>query len=365
MNLFGSKKTDNSTQSASSVASDILSQVRVMGEKAPAELSSNSVLPHTPPVANNSNPNPVNNPFIQEEEAALQAFEPTTTPTAATEQQAGAQDRPALIPQPTASADVPIDEEGKSHSSKILIIGSILTVGLILIIGIFLYLESTHDKALVDAESATTVPPVTETETPAPADNTKNPPLETTTFSTTRSNYLTIDPETATKEVIIAEIAKKEAQMVEGKVVDPIVFQITDQNNIPLAISRFAYLMEFAPGEDLLAALDEDFTLVLYMEGGKIHRGIATKFKEEQENPAALLTRYEGLLPAIFRNLLYPAEVTLPAASTFSSGSYNNSIVRYSNIAEGYSFDYILQDKLLFFGNGKDVARKTAEVGIR
>ncbi len=365
MGLFGTKKTNNPLPSETSIAPDILSQVRVMGEKAPA---GESAAPHNLPTTPVST-NPVSNPFIQDQDDSV-VTPATTEATSVAPMNPISQFTP---PQPVATPGVepalkimnnPVAGVGEEHhSSKILIIGSILAVGLILIVGIFLYLETIHDKEIVANE-----PEVAATTENQPAPETApKPALETETFSTTRSNYLAIDPETATKEVILAEIAKKEAQMTEGKVADPIVFQVTDQNNIPLAISRFAYLMEFAPGEDLLAALDEDFTLVLYMENGKIHRGIATKFKEDQEKPGELLTRYEGLLPSIFHNLLYPAEVTLPAASTFSSGSYNNSVVRYSNIApdQGYSFDYILQDKLFFFGNGKDVTRKTLEVGVR
>ena len=77
-----------------------------------------------------------------------------------------------------------------AHSSKILIIGSILAVGLILIIGIFLYLEKIRDAEIVDQA------PIEEsTTTESTEEITTEPALETEAFSTTRSNYLPIDPE--------------------------------------------------------------------------------------------------------------------------------------------------------------------------
>ena len=371
MSFFGSKKTETVASSDQTVMPGILSQVRIMGEKA-----------STPPLVPNNNPpvglpttlpqstNPVSNPFLQEEATPSQIQAPVS-PIHQEVPLRAAPLSPPMTPQPTAplapvSSNVTLQkpEPGKlhEHSSKILIIGSILAVGLVLIIGIFLYLEKIRDAAITDQ------PPIEESVTiDSAAETVTEPALETEAFSTTRSNYLPLDPETATKETILAEISTLEARISEAGITEPIVFQVTDQNNIPLAMSRFAYLMEFGPGEDVLTALDEDFTLVIYIEGGQPRRGIASKLKEEQEDPSGLLTKLEGILPITFRNILYPADLILPTRIQFSSGSYNNSTVRYSNIApeKGYSFDYILQNKLLFFGNSKDVTRKTLEVGVR
>lgn len=374
MSFFGSKKTETTAPSEQTITPDILSQVRIMGEKTtPPPLSPNSNQPVSLPTPPPQSTNPVSNPFLQGQpmaEAPLQ----TPAPMAPVNTEASLRTAP-ISPSPISQPASPVaplpnniilekseQQTGHSHSSKILIIGSILAVGLILIIGIFLYLEKIRDAEIVDQapiEESTTIDSNEEVTT--------EPVLETETFSTTRSNYLPIDPETATKESILAEIGALEARILEAGITEPIVFQVTDQNNIPLAMSRFAYLLELGPGEDVLTALDEDFTLVIYLEGGQPRRGIATKLKEEQEDPSGLLTKLEAVLPVTFRNILYPSDLVLPTPIKFSSGSYNNSVVRYSNIApeKGYSFDYILQNKLLFFGNSKDVTRKTLEVGVR
>jgi hypothetical protein len=351
MKFFGSKKTENITTDNQNITPDILAQVRVMGEKAHPSLTS-SAPQNTLPQTSTLTANPVSNPFVHDE--AIPVLNVETATEEAT---------PSQLPLDDAPQEIATEEEKKphEHTQKIVIIGSILTVGLILIIGIFLYLEKTKD-----AEMTEQTPIETAEEETAPT-LTEEPVLEKEAFSTTRSNYLPLDPETATKESILAEISALEQRIIETSTVEPIVFQVTDQNNIPLAMSRFAYLMELGPGEDVLTALDEDFTLVLYNENGQVRRGIATKFKEDQENPGELLKKVESLLPATFRNVLYPLDIALPASTQFSTGSYNNSIVRYSNLLpeKNYSFDYILQDKLLFVGNSKDVTRKTLEVGVR
>jgi hypothetical protein len=383
MSLFGSKKT-NSSSSDNSITPDILSQVRIMGEKASSPLTASGSAPSGLPVASGQSTNPVSNPFVHEEvipeiPQIPQVSEMPTAPRmsqpmsqtevsapafAAESPLRGASLAPMPQPAPLGEGGQPQEGGAHEHRSKILIIASILAVALVLIIGIFLYLEKIKDAEI--AGQPPLVEPTT-TETPTTPKAEAQPALETEAFSTTRSNYLPIDPETATKDSILAQISDAEARIKTANLTEPIVLQVTDQNNIPLAMSRFAYLMEFGPGEDVLTALDEDFTIVLYTEGGQPRRGLATKLKEEQENPVELLTKLEGILPTTFRNLLYPSDLVLPSPVKFSSGSYNNSVVRYSNIApdKGYSFDYILQEKLLFLGNAKDVTRKTLEVGVR
>jgi hypothetical protein len=352
MNLFGSKKTENKTTDNQNITPDILSQVRVMGEKARPAMGANTV-PSTLPTSDNLTANPVSNPFVHDE--VIPAVDPVTIAEPASI--APSQD-PTPLEEP-----IKVEKTQHEHTQKILIVGSILTVGLILIIGIFLYIEKTKDAEVIEPVAIEAPQDLPE----PPSESTDTPVLEKEAFSTTRSNYFPLDPETATKDSILAEISALEQRILESSTAEPIVFQVTDQNNIPLAMSRFAYLMELGPGEDILTALDEDFTFVLYKENGQIRRGLATKFKEEQENPAELLKKGESLLPATFRNMLYPADIVLPTGVQFSTGSYNNSVVRYSNLVpdKNYSFDYILQDKLLFIGNSKDVTRKTLEVGVR
>ncbi len=366
MSFFGTKKTENPSSSDQAVASDVLSQVRIMGEKSAVSTATNSTVPAGLPTGIEQSTNPTSNPFLHKENAPQPGT--PTTPLGTGAETPSKPASPVLPVSPigtfpnTITLNTTPQKEKHEHASKILIIGSILAVSLILIMGIFLYLEKIKDAEIVDQ------PQIEESATiEAPAETTTEPTLETEAFSTTRSNYFPLDPETATRESILTEIGALESRILEAGITEPIVFQVTDQNNIPLAMSRFAYLMEFKSGEDILSALDEDFTLVLYLESGQIRRGLATKFKEEQVNPATLLTKLEGVLPAVFQPLLYPNDLVLPTSIKFSSGSYNNSIVRYSNIApeKGYSFDYILQDKLLFLGNAKDVTRKTLEVGVR
>ncbi len=373
MSLFSSNKPQNTSTESEGISKDILSQVRVMGEKSRSPLTQNSA-PVNLPTSSSASANPVSNPFIHDEpipQVEVVAA-PVSAPTLGGTTQSSAINQIPAAPMP-AMQDIPkpklTSEEGHhgEHSSKIIIIGSIIAIGLILIIGIYLYLEQAKDAQLKDQAEQQAAAAESQPETQASNSETAAPALENQAFSTTRANYLSLNPETATKDSILAQIKDVEAKIMNAHMTEPVVFQITDQNNIPLAMSRFAYLMEFGPGEDILTSLDENFTLTLFVENGQVRKALATTLKGDTQNPTELLSKYELLLPATFGNLFYPSELVLPKQATFASGSYNNSVVRYANIFpdQKYSFDYILKDKQLFFGNSKDVTRKAVEVGLK
>jgi hypothetical protein len=367
MSFFDAKQKEESSNSGA-ITPDILSQVRIMGEKAPsalgqstAQVPSQRELPHQD--------NPVSNPFVHTENtpgnlpietgemdtvAIPNAVIPTPEP-----------ENPLVPPSaPVFSAQHGPDGnsfEKKEHSSRVVIIGSILGVALALIMGIFFYLEKVKDTEI--AEKETVDVPAEENKVDVPV----TPPLATNPFSVDRANYLSLSTETATKESITAQIKENSLKIQEAKVMEPISFQVTDENNIPLAFSRFVFLLDLKLPESFLSTLDEDFNIVLYSDNGQMRTGLAVKFKEEVEKPEEVMAPVESSLPQLFAPLLYPADITLPVAVTFGTGTYNNFPVRYTNVApeKMYSFDYIIQNKLLYIGNSKEVTRKTFDVGVK
>ena len=366
MSFFDSKQKESAASGV--VTQDILSQVRVMGEKAPSPLVQ-GVNANTQTRNPLQEENPVSNPFIQGESAPgnlpIETGEkdtvvfPNMVPTPETTLPGGAN---IPVPQPEQNAVQHGDSfEKKEHSSKVLIIGSILGIALLLIIGIYFYLEKVKDTEIAQKETQVVVPnepDTTKDVVPAPPTN---------PFSLERANYFSLNTETATKESIMAQLKDNATKMQEASVVAPVSFQVTDENNIPLALSRFVFLADLKVPEAFLSSLDEDFNIVLYSDNGQMRLGMALKFKEDIANPSEVLAPVEGTLPQIFAPLLYPSDVTLPITITFGTGTYNNFPVRYANVApeKMYSFDYILQNKLLYIGNSKEVARKTFDVGVR
>lgn len=358
MSFFAKKKSTPIPETT--ISSEILSQVRVMGEKSASSAPSQS---SPQPAAALSTNNPVSNPFIQKsEEVAPEVQIPSRGVDTAPIQQQVAPDNNIQMTIDRITLDDGKGIAKEKHSSKIIIIGSILAVALVLIIGIFLYLEKVRD-AEIAALPTPELPGADDTNIPENNDSA----LTTEEFSLDRANYLILDPETATVESINTEIASLGMRIKEAGITEPVVFQITDQNNIPMALNRFAFLMELELPDTLLSSLDEDFTVVVYNEPNGMRLGVASKFKEEILEPQKILEPIEQVLPSGYKSLLYPPDVILPPNPVFSTGSYSSALVRYSNLLpeKFFSFDYILQDKLFYIGNSKDVTRKTFEVGNR
>lgn len=366
MSFFDKQKE---APSSGTITPDILSQVRIMGEKAPsalgqstAQVSQGKELPHQE--------NPVSNPFVHSDSTIpsnlpLETGEMDTVaiPKAVSPGFASAQSplEPVKMPPLTPGGADGNSYEKKEHSSKVVIIGSIIGVGLALIMGVYFYLEKVKDTAIAEKEAVEAPAEGKQTEVPA------TPPLATNPFSVDRANYLSLSTETATRESVTAQIQENALKIQEAKVAEPISFQVTDENNIPLAFSRFVFLIDLKVPEAFLSSLDEDFNIVLYNDNGQMRTGLALKFKEEVEKPNEVITTIESTLPQVFAPLLYSADTTLPVTITFGTGTYNNFPVRYANVApeKMYSFDYIIQNKLLYIGNSKEVTRKTFDTGVK
>jgi flagellar basal body-associated protein FliL len=384
MSFFQSNQKKTSEENV--VATDILSQVRIMGEKNPSAQAQGTSNGGVVSNQNQNQQNPLSNPFIHADNSALPPQAAIPTPTSTPPAPAPSPAVPSTTesffkPAPTGQNQQNVTTFGspvtnpnikkeieildrRDHSSKVIIIGSILTIALVLIMGIFFYLEKVKDAKMA-AEQDRVNEQATAT---IPEEETTEPELATAVFSLDRSNYLSLDTETATRDTFLAQIKENGSKIQEASIKSPVSFQVTDENNIPLAFNRFVFLMDLKIPETLLSSLDEDFGVVLYDDGGQMRMGMTLKFKEEMTTtPQELLSPLETSLPQAFAPLFYPSDIVLPTEIIFGTGAYNNATVRYSNVAPDrmYSFDYILQDKLLYVGNSKEATRKTFEFGVR
>lgn len=182
-------------------------------------------------------------------------------------------------------------------------------------------------------------------------------------FSVGTPNYLLLNTETATPESIRAEVSDKGRRMLEFGMTEPVEFLITDQNNNPLAFTRFAFLADLSLPSDFLDVLDESFTLWLYNDGGTIRQTLAITSKGELADVQARAKADEALFPRALTGLFYGKEVSVPAKTSFREGSFNGMPVRYVNIDEekNYSMDYFVDTGHVFVANSKNALRTTLE----
>ena len=191
-------------------------------------------------------------------------------------------------------------------------------------------------------------------------------PLQKSPFSAGMPNYLQIDPESdaATPDGVLAKIADMARQVKEANVSGPVEFLVRDANNNPIAFSRFAYLAKLAVPEDILADLDESFSLYLVPDSGEIRFGLLLEMKEkDQAKLQANISSKESAIPTWFGRLLYDRSVQIPAKVTFRNGTYGTIGTKFTsvNAEKNYSLDYAFIGKKWIIGTSKDSFRSVLD----
>ncbi|GEM_PF-2349604 len=177
-------------------------------------------------------------------------------------------------------------------------------------------------------------------------------------FATDTPNYLPIDTETATAESVRAAFLQISTQMADAGMDQPVEFFVTDNNNNPIAFSRFAYMTGIALPADFLALSNETFSFCVYNDGGQMRFVLDLSFKDAA-TAEKLITSNESGLPAAFQKLFYGTEVIAPNAAIFRSGAYGSSVIRYVNldIDRHYSLDYVIENGEMIISSSKDALR--------
>lgn len=181
---------------------------------------------------------------------------------------------------------------------------------------------------------------------------------ESLPFALDKPNYISINTETATPGDVKKLFDQSAARMITAHMTAPVEFLVTDQNNNPIAFSRFAYIEKFEIDTGLLALVEESFSCFVYNDAGQPRIGLGLTFK----NPtlaAQIISKKETVLPYAFRTLLYDGGASVSRTAIFRSGMYNTQAVRYVNVdsARNFSFDYVLQGKRFLVGASKDTLR--------
>ncbi len=187
--------------------------------------------------------------------------------------------------------------------------------------------------------------------------NTNLPPKQAP-FSLDNPNYLSFNTETVSSLDIRKTLSETAERIKTADIDVPVEFFVTDQNNNPLAFSRFAFLLDLNLDADLLALTQETFSLYVYNDDGRVRFGLALRFKT-MEAATDLLTKTETDMPYALRALILEPGVTVAKKSMFRSASYNRFAVRFSNIDvnQNISLDYALDNNRLFLGTSKNTLR--------
>ena len=243
-----------------------------------------------------------------------------------------------------------INEPKKSN--KTLIIGIIVIfIAIFCVVGALWYFTAGDLGKLLKTDP---VPEASESplelpETPAPK------PLP---FSLDKPNYLSVDTEVVSSEDIRKTLAQAALRIKEADISKPVEFLVTDRNNNPLAFSRFAFLLKLGLDSDLLALIDEPFSLYAYNDTVGVRLGLVLTFKDAQA-AAPVIAKTESGLPYALQTLIFESDAVVPESLVFQSSTSGRFPIRFTNIgsAGNVSFDYVLDGDRWYIGTSKDTLR--------
>ncbi len=174
-------------------------------------------------------------------------------------------------------------------------------------------------------------------------------------FSVENPNYLPIDTEKDTAQIIQQLILKTAAEVKETGIGAPIEFVVVDQNNNPISLSIFSILsgLKLAP---VLDDLEESFSLFVYLDSENPRMGAAADFKDKSRVALAMTAKEKALVGDV--SFLFLGENPKKTKGAFSVNNDKSFPIRYLNIdadAAGLlSVDYSLTDKQLIIATSKN-----------
>lgn len=186
------------------------------------------------------------------------------------------------------------------------------------------------------------------------------------TFSLDKPNYLSFNTETVSPEDIKSTLLRVALRVKAANITQPIEFLVTDQNNNPLAFSRFAFLLKLDPASGVVALVNEAFSLYIYNDASRMHLGIGLTFKDALAAASAIAER-ETSLPDVFQALILESDIPVSKVTPFHSGDYNQFTVRFANVNEGrnVSFDYTFYGNQWFIGTSKNTLRAILDMYVK
>lgn len=194
----------------------------------------------------------------------------------------------------------------------------------------------------------------------------ENLPPKQSPFALGKPNYLSFNIETVSSQDIRRTLSQAADRIIAADIREPIEFLITDQNNNPLAFSRFVFLLKLELDSDVLALIDEKFSLYAYNDAGRPRFGLVLTFKNAQD-AASLIERTEVSLPYALQALILEPNISVGKRLTFRSTGYDQFLVRFANIDsdQNISLDYSLYGSQLFIGTSKNTLRAILDASAK
>ena len=360
MSLFSSNK-GSTKETGPEIPASFLTTVRTMQD----DLDGKPIERASMVRAENAEANPFSPDFHPSETAPVDDQSASTAPAAPTTGPFAAPEAVVVSAAPAvAPGGIALKNTGKkpfSVNTRKVMVGlgiAALALSVLGVLAYFLLFWNRQAAAPMPAEvPEAIVPEAPAAEVPAEPTTPVVPP-----FAADQPNYLPIDVETATAASIRQTLDEAGVKIIEAKMTGPVEFLVTDKNNTPIAFSRFAFVTDLGLSADLVALIEESFSIFAYDDMGSVRLGLSLSFKD-----AALaterLTKEEAKLPASLKPFLYGKEQSVAAQSAFRSGSYASQIVRFVNVDEekNLSLDYMVRGTQWFIGSSKDMLRAIAD----
>lgn len=181
-------------------------------------------------------------------------------------------------------------------------------------------------------------------------------------FSTKNSNTFLVDVERETVSTLREKLMKQAETMRESQMTGPVPFSVVDRTNTPIAFYMFASVFNLGLSGDLLNALDNDFTLWVFLDGNQPRLSLSVRIKHA-DNAQKYMSTSEGTLPVSLKNIFLVEDSLKKQDVSFGSGLYRGVLIRYLNFQSEspLSLDYAFIDTQLIIGTSRDSARTTID----
>lgn len=182
-------------------------------------------------------------------------------------------------------------------------------------------------------------------------------------YSLTMPNYLNVDVENVTIDVVNDKISEIFEKFPSGEV-GPFEFVLADENYANVTLEKFASIGGIKLPETVVANLGNSFSLFLYKDKGEERVAIAIGFSNEsQDDLKTALLSVENELPGVVPDFFAPGVGDVEEGFKFSDSSYMGVDIRYLNVDQEnlLSVDYALVNGYLVIATSKDSMRNVIE----
>ncbi len=328
------------------------------------------------PVSLQTNPFPVESP-TKEAPASAQLSQPVVPPPPLEQEkkEMSVTSMPTPVFSPSPLLDTPVksvSDQGNSSLPPALIFESnsrkgwwlallfVVFAGVLGGLYYYFYVYAAREGAEVTSGSTSTG---VDTETTTQS---TDPIGSSAEFSLTSPNYLPLNVETVSVADIQLQLRNTAERIRLSRIQQPVEFFVTDQNNVPLAFSRFVVLANVKLPTSLVSATEESFSLFLFNDQGKNRVGWRVGLKDKNAGQEVLRKNQESL-PGLFQNLFLESVAAPLKKEAFQKSIYQGSVIYYSNVLgkEQLSFDYTVLENDWYVGTSKATLRAILDRQIK